>query len=127
MAAPSIESRRRRRAFIMSTASNAILAIHGVLVEGWEALDGLSPDEVGGFEELLQLRFVVIDLAPSSDWDGLGAIAQIRSRHMLNVPIFCFGGDKERRDEARRCGADRCFDLPDLLEALPEFCRQFGW
>jgi hypothetical protein len=46
---------------------------------------------------------------------------------MLNVPIFCCGGDAGRRDAARLARADRFFERGELAARLPAFCEQFGW
>jgi hypothetical protein len=90
-------------------------------------VDCIDPAELGGFEEVLQLRLMVVDLERSSAWNAIEAIEHVRSELMLNVRILCFGGDSEARGLARMAGADRDLAIEDLIAQLPEFCRQFGW
>ncbi len=127
MAIPTIESRRRRRVLIMTAAEEASRRLRAALPAGWELLESLDLEEFGGFEDVLQLRFMLVDLDHSTLWDPLEAIAQVRSELMLNVPVLCFGGDSECRNRARMAGADRFFSLSEAAAELPEFCRQFGW
>jgi hypothetical protein len=127
MPAPTIESRRRKRAVIMTANAAACHALASALPEDWEWLEFIDFGELGGFEDVLQLRFILVDLERSAAWDAIDAITHVRSELTLNVPIFCFGGDAENRDRARMAGADRFFAPEALVEELPEFCRQFGW
>lgn len=127
MAIPTIESRKRKRVVIMTADTRASQALHAVLPDGWEWIECLDPYELGGFEEVLQLRFMLVDLDPSTTWDAMEAIAHVRSELMLNVPILCFGGDRERRTRARMAGADRFFSLQEIVAQLAGFCREFGW
>jgi hypothetical protein len=127
MAVPTLESRRRRRVLIMSASAQMGQALRVALPEGWECVESLDLEEIGGFEDVLQLRFIVIDLDPLGVWDPVDAVAQVRSELMLNVPILCFGSDKAQHDRARMAGADRFFNPAEIVEALPEFCGQLGW
>lgn len=127
MAMPTIESRKRKRIAIMTANAPASRALQAALPGGWEWLECLDCDELGGFEEVLQLRFMLVDLEHSTLWDAIEGIAHVRSLLMLNVPIFCFGGDAQQRNRARMAGADRFFAFPELVAQLPEFCQQFGW
>jgi hypothetical protein len=47
--------------------------------------------------------------------------------YQINLPVFCFGGDEDIRDEMRLSRADRFFDREEMLERLPEFLRQYDW
>lgn len=127
MATPTIESRRRRRVLIQSADAQAVKAMRALLPEDWEWLDHLDCKELGSFEDVLQLRFIVIDLAPATTWDPIGNITHVRAELALNVPILCFGGLREQRDRARMAGADRLFEFDELLAELPELFGQFGW
>ena len=46
---------------------------------------------------------------------------------MLNVPIFCFGGVADVRDEARLSRADRFFEREEIVEKMQLFCKQYQW
>lgn len=127
MTAPSIDSRLRRRVLLMSADAGVGHALRARLAPGWEMIEALDIDAVGGFADVLQLRFVLIDLDTGDARGAIDAIARIRTELMVNVPIFCFGGDAAARGEARMSGADRLFERDTLVERLPEFCVQFGW
>jgi hypothetical protein len=81
---------------------------------------------LGGFAEVLQHRFIVLDL-DSRAFDPLDVIRSVRSELMLNVPIFCFGGAPPARDAARLARADRFFERDEIVARLGDFCGQFGW
>lgn len=83
--------------------------------------------DAGGFEDILQYRFILLDLDARESLDPLDTIRQVRGAMMLNVPIFCFGGTRELRDEARRARADRFFERAEISDRLVAFCEQFGW
>jgi hypothetical protein len=127
MAAPTLESRRRRRALLMSADPASIAAMRAALADGWELVECLDIDELGSFEEILQLRFILIDLDARNIWDPAETIARVRSELMVNVPILCFGGGASECDAARLAGADRFFEPAALAAQLPDFCKQFGW
>ena len=61
--------------------------------------------DAGGFEDILQYRFILLDLDARELQDPLETIRQVRGDMMLNVPIFCFGGTRELRDAARQARA----------------------
>jgi hypothetical protein len=69
MAAATIESRRRRRALIMSARARTSRALREALAEGWECVESLDLDAIGDFGDILQLRFILIDLDHGSVWD----------------------------------------------------------
>lgn len=84
-------------------------------------------DALEDFAEVLQHRFVLLDLDEAEAFDPVAIIEMLRSELMLNVPIFCFGGDAARRDAARLARADRFFERAEIARILPRFCEQFGW
>ncbi len=127
MAQPTVESRRRRRIAVLTGDAALAAAIAAALPAGWEMGQPRSPDELGGFEDVLQLRFVVLDLDDAGEADALDVIDAIRREMMLNVPIFCCGGDAGRRDAARLARADRFFERAEIAGRVPAFCEQFGW
>lgn len=83
--------------------------------------------ELGGFEDILQCRFILLDLDAREPVDPLATVQHVRRDLMLNVPVFCFGGTREMRDEARQARADRFFERAEIAEKLGVFCEQFGW
>ena len=83
--------------------------------------------DAGGFEDILQYRFILLDLDARESLDPLDTIRQVRGDMMLNVPIFCFGGTRELRDAARQARADRFFERTEISDRLAAFCEQFGW
>jgi hypothetical protein len=127
MAAPSIASRLERR-FIVASADGAMVErLRAVTPPGWSLVATLDLSALGGFQDILQHRFLLLDLDAHGDLDPLELIADVRGGLMLNIPIFCFGGEPARRDAARLARADRFFEREEMLERLPQFCEQFGW
>lgn len=84
-------------------------------------------DALEDFAEVLQHRFVLLDLDEAEAFDPVAIIEMLRSELMLNVPIFCFGGDAAQRDAARLARADRFLERAEIAQILPRFCEQFGW
>jgi hypothetical protein len=93
---------------------------------GWELVAATELAELGGFAELLQYRFLLVDLDDAS-CDPVEVIRSVRTKLMLNLPIFGFGGSPEVCDAARIARADRLFSRAEIAEKLPAFCEQFGW
>jgi len=126
MAAPTIESRRRRRFILLSTDQALATALRGALPDGWEMAATADLETLGGFEEILQHRFVLLDLEDAA-LDPLAAIAHLRRDLMLNIAIFCLGGTQDTRDAARLARADRFFERAEAAERMRQFCAQYGW
>ena len=127
MAAPTIDSRLRRRCICMTDDAALLAGLSSRLPEGWSMTGTVDLAEVGGFEDILQCRFILIDLDAHERLNALDAIRQVRGELMLNVPIFCFGGTRELRDAARLARADRFFERAEIADRLAAFCEQFGW
>lgn len=127
MAEPTIASRLRRRCIVMSADDALVAALRAALPEGWSMVQTNALAEIGGFEEVLQHRFILLDLDARSAFDPLEALRELRVEMMLNVPVFCFGGSPEARDAARLARADRFFERGEIVERLGSFCEQFGW
>ena len=127
MAAPTIDSRLRRRCICMTDDAALLASLSSRLPEGWSMIGTADLAEVGGFEDILQHRFILLDLDAREPLDPLDAIRQVRGDMMLNIPIFCCGGTRELRDEARLARADRFFERGEIADRLAEFCEQFGW
>jgi hypothetical protein len=62
MASPTIESRRRRRFLLLSSDEALAADLRGALAEGWEMTVATDVDALGGFEQILQYRFLFLDL-----------------------------------------------------------------
>lgn len=127
MTIPTIESRLRRRILVMSPDAGFAQAACGALPEDWSCVQETDLDALGGFGEILQFRFVAVDLDAAEDWDPAEAVRTIRAEFMLNVPVLCFGTDADARDEARMAGADRFFERAEVGAQVRRFCAQFGW
>jgi hypothetical protein len=125
--APSIESRLRRRLIVMSRDRRILAQLRDALPAAWEMTATLDLDAVGSFQEVLQHRFILLDLDEREAFDPVEAIRRVRTELMLNIAIFCFGGTPELRDEARLARADRFFERGEIAGKLPVFCEQFGW
>jgi len=127
MAAPTVESRLERRCIVMSDDGALVSGLRSRLPQGWTLIETADLAEVGGFGDVLQCRFILLDLDAQESFDSLDVIRQVRGEMMLNVPIFCFGGAPQLRDQARQARADRFFERAEIAHNLPVFCEQFGW
>jgi CheY-like chemotaxis protein len=126
MATPTIESRRRRRFILLSNDDALATTLRAVLPEGWEMTRAANVEALGGFEEILQHRFLLLDLADAA-LDPITAITTLRRDLMLNIAIVCLGGSKAQRDAARLARADRFFERAEAVERMRQFCAQYGW
>jgi len=124
---PTIASRLRRRYILMSRDARIEGDLRAALPEKWEMNTVTELDTVGGFEEILQHRFMLLDLEETEAFDPLEVLQALRVDLMLNLPVFCFGGAPELRDAARLARADRFFERDEIVARLPGFCAQYGW
>jgi CheY-like chemotaxis protein len=124
--APTIASRLRRRFILLSSDDALERQLRAALPERWEMLRTTDLDEIGGFEELLQHRFLLLDLDHPGT-DPVTAIEHVRRDLMLNLPVVCLGGDERLRDRARLARADRFFERSEAAAAMQAFCKQLGW
>ena len=127
MAAPAIEARLQRKFIVMTRDAGLLSALRAALPEGWKMVEVLDLGEIGAFQDILLYRFILLDLDESVAFDPVKTIRKVRMEYMLNVPVFCFGGTAEARDEARLARADRFFGRAEIAEKLPLFCAQHGW
>ncbi|MCZ7565211.1 MAG: hypothetical protein M5U08_16720 [Burkholderiales bacterium] len=127
MSAPTIASRLRRRCVLMTRDAALERALRDRLPPGWEMATTTAPASLGGFEEILQYRFLLLDLDEAGAFDPIDVLRELRVDLMLNVPVFCFGGGAAARDAARLARGDRFFDRAEIVERLPVFCEQYGW
>lgn len=127
MTTPTVASRLRRRCILMTRDAALERALRERLPAGWEMNATTSLAALGGFEEILQHRFVLLDLDEAEAFDPLEVLHELRVELMLNVPAFCFGGGAAARDAARRARGDRFFGRAEIVDRLAAFCDQYGW
>lgn len=126
MTKPTVEARLQRRFIVMSSDQALIDALEQSRPEGWELVVATDLDQIGEFHDVLLHRFLLLDLDDRA-LDALDIIRTIRMEYMLNIAIFCFGGDAELRDEARLNRADRFFERDEIVEKMKLFCHQYRW
>lgn len=127
MATPTIESRLKRRFIVTSGDESLRDTLRAALPVGWEMVETRDLGELGGFQDILQFRFILLDLDETGAFDPLEVIREVRMELMLNIAIFCFGGTAQARDDARLARADRFFERAEIAAKLALFCEQFGW
>jgi hypothetical protein len=127
MARPTIEKRLQRRFIVMSTDAGMIEALRAHVPADWEMVVATDLDQLGDWGEILLYRFLLLDLDEIDAFDPLDVIRAIRTEHMLQIAVFCFGGDSELRDEMRLARADRFFDRGEMVAVLPQFLNQYSW
>jgi hypothetical protein len=127
MTIPTVASRLHRRFIVMSGDQSIVAELRDAMPAGWEMMATLDLDSVGGFQDILQRRFILLDLGEQKGFDPIEIVRQVRMELMLNVAILCFGGAPEVRDDARLARADRFFEREEIAAKLPLLCEQFGW
>ncbi len=127
MTRPTIEKRLQRRFVVMSADAGMIETLRALVPAGWEMVVATDLDELGDWGEILLYRFLLLDLDEIDAFDPLDVIRAIRTEHMLQIAVFCFGGDSDLRDEMRLARADRFFDRTEMATVLPQFLEQYGW
>lgn len=127
MAIPTIASRLQRKLIVMSRDEAVLSALRGALPTEWQMVETLDLEDVGNFQDILQHRFMLLDLDEFDAFDPLDVIRAVRMEMMLNLPIFCFGGAQDVRDEARLSRADRFFERDEIVEKMQLFCQQYQW
>jgi len=124
---PTIERRLQRKFILMSADPEMREAVAELAGEDWEVVTVTDLEEIGDWHEILLHRFLLLDLDEVEAFDPLDVINLLRREYMLNIAVFCFGGEEDIRDEMRIARADRFFDRDELLGMLPEFLKQYGW
>ncbi len=127
MAIPTIASRLQRKLIVMSRDEAVLSALRGALPTEWQMVETLDLENIGDFQDILQHRFMLLDLDEYDAFDPLDVIRAVRMEMMLNLPIFCFGGAQDVRDEARLSRADRFFERDEIVEKMKLFCQQYQW
>ncbi|WMT48192.1 MAG: hypothetical protein RE468_06145 [Acidithiobacillus caldus] len=123
----SIGDRLRKRFLWMSSDEALRAQAQARLLPGWEMECGVDLEDFGDWQEILLRRFLVLDLDDAAIADPIVTIDTLRREYQLNIPVFCFGGDNERRLEARQARADRFFARDEIADRLEDFQKQFGW
>lgn len=127
MAIPTIDSRLQKKLIVMTRDEVLLASLQAGLPAGWEMVVTLDLEDLGGFQDILQYRFILLDLDEYDAFDPLDVIRMVRMELMLNVPIFCFGGEPDVRDEARLSRADRFFERDEIVSKMQLFCQQYEW
>ncbi len=127
MSEPSIARRLERRIILMTRDPEMIRNVEATLEPPWQLVTVTDLEDLGAWNEVLLHRFLLLDLDEVEAFDPLDVIRMLRMEYQINLPVFCFGGDEDIRDEMRLSRADRFFDRDEMLERLPEFLRQYDW
>lgn len=125
--APTVAARLARRLILFCVDPDLSDAIAGALPSGWEVTRARRVADVGAFQDVLLHRMVLLDLDEHEAFDPVETVEEIRSGLMLNIPVFCFGGDPATRDAARLARADRFFERSEIEALVPRLCGQFDW
>ena len=123
----TLAERLARKVIVFSADPALREVVAGSLPAGWQASYAASAADAGEFQEVLLHRFALIDLEPGDGSDPVETVREIRSEMLLNIPIFCVGGDAAARDAARLARADRFFERAELAALLPKLCEGFAW
>lgn len=124
---PTIADRLRRRFIVMSQDAAAIGALRAQTPAGWEMVVVTDLASLGDWNDILLFRFLLLDLDEVDAFDPLDVIREIRTQLMLQIAVFCFGGDGAMRDEMRMARADRFYERDEIAAKLPQFLAQYAW
>jgi hypothetical protein len=127
MSEPSIARRLERRIILMTRDPEMIRNVDATLEPPWQLVTVTDLEDLGAWNEVLLHRFLLLDLDEVEAFDPLDVIRMLRMEYQINLPVFCFGGDEDIRDEMRLSRADRFFGREEMLERLPDFLRQYDW
>jgi hypothetical protein len=127
MSEPSIARRLERRIILMTRDPEMIRNVEATLEAPWQLVTVTDLEDLGAWNEVLLHRFLLLDLDEVEAFDPLDVIRMLRMEYQINLPVFCFGGDEDIRDEMRLSRADRFFGREEMLERLPDFLRQYDW
>ncbi len=126
MAQPTVASRLQRK-FVLFSSDAALGAAPAAARPGpWGITQTIDLATLGDFAEILQYRFMLLDLDDAA-FDPLDVIDTVRRELMLNIAILCIGGDGPLRDAARLARADRFFEHTAAVDVMQQFCHQYDW
>ncbi|MDH4149520.1 MAG: hypothetical protein OEV67_03285 [Betaproteobacteria bacterium] len=126
MAQPTVASRLAPRLVLCSSDTDLEQRLRAALPETWDMMRITELDALGDFAEILQYRFLLLDLEDAA-FDPLDVIDTLRRELMLNIAIVCLGGDPGLRDAARLARADRFFERSAAVDVMRQFCSQYDW
>ena len=124
---PTIAERLRRRFIVMSRDAALLEDLRAQTPEGWEMVVATELAALGDWNDILLFRFLLLDLDEIDAFDPLDVIREIRTQLMLQIAVFCFGGDSAMRDEMRMARADRFYERGEIAAKLPQFLAQYSW
>lgn len=127
MAEPTVERRLQRKFVLMSVDQELIARLRERAGAEWEVVVITDLEELGDWNDILLYRFLLLDLDEADAFDPLDVISLLRREYMLNIAVFCFGGEQDLVDEMRMARADRFFARDEIVERLPQFLEQYGW
>lgn len=127
MVSPTIAARLLRRFLVMTTDEGLRDALRSQVPADWEMVSIASLDEVGEWNEILLYRFMLIDLDEAVVFDPIDIIRTLRMEYLLQIAVFCFGGDTDIQDEMRLSRADRFYTRDQIVTVLPQFLKQYSW
>lgn len=127
MPAPTIAARLARRFLVMTTDDDLRAALKAQVPADWEMVSITSLDQVGDWNEILLYRFLLIDLDEVFAFDPIDVIRTLRMEYLLQIAVFCFGGDADVKDEMRMSRADRFYTRDQIVTTLPQFLAQYAW
>lgn len=127
MAEPTVAARLLKKYIFMSGNEADAALLRAATPKGWELVHTSSLAPLGEFQDVLLHRFMLLDLDEDALFDPLDVVRELRMELMLNIAIFCFGGSKDQRDEARLNRADRFFERTELVEKMLLYCHQYRW
>ncbi|MHB8253664.1 MAG: hypothetical protein ACYDEV_08185 [Acidiferrobacter sp.] len=127
MSAPTIAARLARRFLVMTTDEGVREALKAQVPADWEMVSITSLDDVGAWNEILLYRFLLIDLDEVVAFDPIDVIRTLRMEYLLQIAVFCFGGDSDTQDEMRISRADRFYVRDQIVMMLPQFLAQYAW
>lgn len=127
MSQPTIAARLERKYIAMTADDETKRRLDSVTPEIWTCVAVTDIEQLGEWHEVLLHRFLLLDLDEFEAFDPLDVIRILRQQYQINIPVFCFGGEEDIRDEMRLARADRFFDKDEMIERLPEFFRQYDW
>ncbi|MDP1673829.1 MAG: hypothetical protein Q8L65_12050 [Burkholderiales bacterium] len=123
---PTVASRLERRLALISSDEVLGETLRAACPAHWQLLQTADIAALGGFADILQYRFLLLDLDDAA-FDPLDVIDTLRRELMLNIAIVCVGGDAPLRDAARLARADRFFGRDEATEVMLRFCVQYDW
>ena len=127
MTNPSVEKRKQKRLIFMSADTSSLARVKQTVPADWTISVVTDSMDVGEWSDILLYRFILLDLNEQELFDPLDVIRELRTQYQVMIPVFCFGGDENLRNEMRMARADRFFGEDELIEILPKFIEQYNW